>query len=147
MQRAVTPAASVREAIESLVSVSFDSCEDEPDWVRLYFEFCLQATRDGFARDIVATSLNECRGIVASMLKAGQSGEIRSDLDTRAAAVLLIGLFDGLSLHWAIEKDAIAFKTLARTTADLIERFVTHSIPVAQTNSRPRRKSGARRSQ
>ena len=82
MQRAAAPATSVRQAIEGLVKVSFDFCEDEPDWVRLYFEFCLQATREGFAREIVAASLNECRQIVAGMLKAGQRGEIRSDLDT-----------------------------------------------------------------
>ena len=47
MQRAVAPATTVREAIEGLVKVSFDFCQDEPDWVRFYFGFCLQATWRG----------------------------------------------------------------------------------------------------
>jgi len=125
MQQAVAPATSVREAIERLVTASFEFCQDDPDWVRLYFEFCMQATRDRFARKIVADALEECRRLVAGMLQAAPKTIVRADLDIDAAAVLLTSLFDGISLHWAVDGRSTDLKMLAGPTADLIERFVS----------------------
>jgi len=126
MADAVKPASSRREAIERLVSVSFEFNESDPDWVRLYFEFCVQATRDGFAREIVAASLRECRHIIAGMLSIGREGGIvRPDLDADAAALLLVGVFDGIALHRAVDPEAVDLQRLAKPTADFIERFVS----------------------
>jgi AcrR family transcriptional regulator len=128
MEGAVAPTASLREAIEALVRVSFESNEADPDWVRLYFEFCLLAMRDPAARDIVAGSLADCRELVAGMLRGGQPEAIRSDLDADTASTLLIALFDGIELHKAIVVDTVDLKTVADASADLIERFVSAGI-------------------
>lgn len=140
MQGAVAPAASLREAIDRLVKVSFDFNEADPDWVRLYFEFCLQAMRDPAARKVVSRSLAECRELVAGMLKIGQPGAVRGDLDADAAATLLIALFDGIALHRAIAAEAVDLDRIATPTGDFITLFV------ASTNTRPghRRKGGSR---
>jgi AcrR family transcriptional regulator len=125
MTDAVIPASSRRDAIERLVGVGLQSNEADPDWVRIYFEFCMQAMREEFARNIVSASLRECRGIVAQMLKRGQeSGSVRADLDLAAAALLLIGLFDGIALHTTIDQDAAHAPAIAGTTADLIDKFI-----------------------
>jgi AcrR family transcriptional regulator len=125
MAGAVAPASSRRDAIERLVSVGLQFNEADPDWVRIYFEFCMQAMREEFARDIVSASLRECRGVVEEMLKHGQeSGGVRADLDVAAAALLLIGLFDGIALQTTIDPDAANAAGLAETTADFIDRFI-----------------------
>ena len=125
MASAVTPASSRRDAIERLVTVGLQFNEVDPDWVRVYFEFCIQAMREGFARDIVARSLSECREIVAEMLKGGQGHRVvRADVDTAAAAFLLIGIFDGIALQRAVDPDAASPSDLANTTADLIDKFI-----------------------
>jgi AcrR family transcriptional regulator len=141
MEEAVTPASSLREAVDRLVRVSFDFNEADRDWVRLYFEFCLQATRDPAAGDVVSRSLAECREMVAAMLKIGQPGVVRGDLDADAAATLLIALFDGIALHRAIAPGAVNLDDIARPGGDLIERFIA-----SNTNTRPRqnRKGGSR---
>jgi AcrR family transcriptional regulator len=129
MASAVSPASSTRDAIERLVAVALGFDEGDPDWVRVYFEFCIQAMRDGFARDITARSLNECRMIVAEMLKDGQErGVVRADLDAAAATFLLIGIFDGVALHRAIDPDAANPSALADSTADLIEKFIQKEV-------------------
>ena len=133
MQEAVTPASSLREAVDRLVKVSFDFNEADPDWVRLYFEFCLQAMRDPAAREVVSRSLTECRDVVAGMLKIGQPGAVRGDLDADAAATLLIALFDGIALHRAIAAEAVDLDEIAGPSGDLIELFVA-----SNTNARPR---------
>jgi len=133
MQEAVTPASSLREAVDRLVKVSFDFNEADPDWVRLYFEFCLQAMRDPAAREVVSRSLTECRDVVAGMLKIGQPGAVRGDLDADAAATLLIALFDGIALHRAIAAEAVDLDDIAGPSGDLIERFVA-----SNTSARPR---------
>jgi hypothetical protein len=85
----------------------------------------MQAMREEFARDIVSASLRECRGVVEEMLKHGQeSGGVRADLDVAAAALLLIGLFDGIALQTTIDPDAANAAGLAETTADFIDRFI-----------------------
>ncbi len=125
MASAVTPASSRRDAIERLVTVGLQFNEVDPDWVRTYFEFCIQAMREGFARDIVARSLNECRAVVAEMLEGGQEGgAVRADLDIAAAACLLIGVFDGIALQRAVDPDAVNLLELANSTADLIDKFI-----------------------
>ncbi|MEX0684222.1 MAG: TetR/AcrR family transcriptional regulator [Dehalococcoidia bacterium] len=140
MQGAVTPASSLREAVDRLVKASFETNEADPDGVRLYFEFCLQAMRDPAARDVVARSLAECREMVAGMLKIGQPGAVRGDLDTDAAATLLIALFDGIALHRAIAAEAVDLRVIARPSGDLIERFVANG----DTSPRQSRKGGSR---
>jgi len=125
MASAVSPASSRRDAIERLVTVALEFNEADPDWVRMYFEFCIQAMREGFARDIVARSLSECRAIVAEMLKGGQERRVvRADVATAAAAFLLIGIFDGIALQRAIDPDAASPSELADITADLIDKFI-----------------------
>jgi len=123
---AVGTAGTRREAIERLVSSGFEFSATDPDWVRLYFEFCLQAMRDGLACDVVAASLGQCREIIAGMLKSGQEGRaVHRDLDVDAAALLLIGLFDGIFLQRGVDPEAVDLKRLAGPTADLIERFIS----------------------
>lgn len=141
MEGAVAPASSLREAIEALVQVSFDSTEGDPDWVRLYFEFCLLAMRDPAAQGTVAGSLAECRKLIAVMLRAGQPRAVRGDLDTDAAATLLIALFDGIALHRTIAPDAVDLNSVADPSAELIERFVSAG---ARSRPKPRRKGGSR---
>ncbi len=126
MSEAVRPASSPQEAIERLVSASLEFERDDPDWTRLYFEFCAQATRDPFARRIVSNSLKDCRELVAGMLRIGaEGGSVRPELDVDAAALILVGLFDGIALHCTIDSDARGDAgNLAAVTADLIQRFV-----------------------
>lgn len=125
MVSAVAPASSRREAIERLATVSLQFNDADPQWVRLYFEFCIQAMREGFARDIVAGSMKECREIVAEMLTSGQhSHAVRADLDATVAAFLLIGLFDGIALQTAVDPGAADPSRLVKPAADLIERFI-----------------------
>jgi len=141
MADAVAPAGTRREAIERLVSTSFEFNATDPVWVRLYFEFCLQAMRDGSARDVVAASLRQCREIIAGMLKSGQErGAVYPDLDIDAAALLLIGLFDGIFLQRGVDPKSVDLKRLARPTADLIERFIRadgdHDAPTGRAHGR-----------
>lgn len=136
MQAAVTPASSLREAIDRLVAASFVTTEADADGVRLYFEFCLQATRDPAAQEVVAKSLAECRNVVAGMLKIAQPAAVRGDLDADAAATLLVSLFDGIALHRAISPDAVGLDDLIGPSGDLIERFVTDGQPGRERDSR-----------
>ncbi len=126
MAGAVGPASSAREAIERLVAVSFDTFIDDPQWTPLFMEFCLQATREAFARGIVARSMRDCRELFGAILRIGQAGGIvRSDLDVEAAATLLIAVFDGTALQWLIDPEGVDMDRLQQPMADLIERFVT----------------------
>ena len=125
MAGAVGPASSFREAIERLVAGGVQIYETDPEWIPLFIEFWAQATREAFAREIVAGSLRQCRELIGGMLRVGQSGGVvRPDLDVEAAATLLMGAFDGTAFQWAVDPEAVDLHKLERPMADLIERFV-----------------------
>lgn len=118
-------ATSLREAVEYLARTGVQSYKDDPEWMRLYMEFWLQATRDPSARDAVARSMRECRELVAGMLRAGQrAGAVRSDLDADAAAAILSGVFDGAILQAAVDPEAVNLGALVPLLVELIERFI-----------------------
>ena len=49
--------------------------------------------------------------------------------------MLLISLFDGIALHWAVDPEATEFSALAGPTADLLGRFaaeLSSSSPITK---------------
>ena len=125
MAGAVGPASSLRETIEGLVAVSFDTFQSDPRWAPLFMEFWVQALRDAYARDIVAGSLRQCRDLLGGMLRIGQDGGVvRSDLDIEAAATLLVGVLDGVVLQWTVDPEGVDITRLHGPTVDLIQRFI-----------------------
>jgi hypothetical protein len=125
MSGAVSSATTFREAIQRIVAGTNDLCESDPAWLPMFIEFWAQATRDEHARKIVAGSLQECRGLVAEMLAVGQRGGlVRADLDIEAAAVILMGTFDGAAFQYAIDPEAVNLRRLEGPLAELVERFV-----------------------
>jgi len=125
MSGAVGSATTFRGAVERIVAGTSDLSESDPAWLPMFIEFWAQATRDDHARKIVAGSLRECRDLVAAMLGIGQAaGLVRADLDVEAAAVVLMGTFDGAAFQWAIDPEEINLRRLQGPLVDLVERFV-----------------------
>lgn len=125
MADAVGASGSLRDAVEALAGIGVQSLKDDPDWLRLYMEFWLQASRDPVARKVVARSMSQCRGLVAEMLRVGQaSGLVRKNLDADAAAAILNGLFDGVALQSQIDPGAVELEKLTQPIADLIQLYI-----------------------
>lgn len=125
MAGAVGPADSFRDAIERLVAGGIQTYETDAEWIPMFIEFWAQATREEYARKIVAGSLRECRELIGGMLSIGQSGGlVRADLDVKAAATLLMAAFDGTAFQWAVDPEAVDLHKLQRPMADLIDRFI-----------------------
>ena len=125
MSGAVGSASTFREAVERIVGATSDLSASDPAWLPMFIEFWAQATRDEHTRKIVAGTLRECRELVAGMLGIGQAaGLVRADLDVEAAAVILMGTFDGAAFQWAIDPETVNLRRLEGPLADLVERFV-----------------------
>jgi len=125
MAGAVGSASSFRDAVERLVAGGMQTYETDAEWIPMFIEFWAQATHEEYARKVVAGSLRECRGLVAGMLGIGQAGGlVRADLDVEAAAVILMGTFDGAAFQWAIDREAVDLQRLEKPMADLIDRFI-----------------------
>jgi AcrR family transcriptional regulator len=118
-------ASSVREAIEHFVAFQADHLRRDPEFRSLSMELWAQAAREPWAQAACAASFRTFRDLLARLLTIAQeAGVARGDLDIESAAVLLEALFAGLQVQWAVDPDAVDFDRVARTWADLIERFV-----------------------
>ena len=125
MAGAVGSASSFRDAVERLVAGGIQIYETDAEWIPMFIEFWAQATREAYARKVVAGSLRECRELISAMLSIGQRGGlVRDDLDVEAAATLLMGTFDGTAFQWAVDPEAVNLHRLQRPMADLIDRFI-----------------------
>lgn len=139
MTVAVGSGRSLRDAVQGLARVGIQTLVEDPNWIRLYMEFWLQARRDPFARDIVVRSMAQCRELIARMLRMGQDGGmVRSDLDPDAAAAILSGVFDGVALQAEIDPDAVNLDRMIEPIADLIQRFI--ESPTESSRPETRRK-------
>ena len=118
-------ASSFREAIELMVGAWLSHRREEAGEPQLSTELWAQASREPWAREVVARFHAEVRAAIVAVLRGGQkAGFIRADLDAEATAAILVGLFDGLYLEWIFEPD-IDHERLKAPLCDLIGRFIS----------------------
>ncbi len=121
----VGPAGSLRAVIERFVGLLIEDMQAHLDSKGLPFEILAQATREEWARGPFEAFHRKAHDLVAEALRSGQrAGSVRSDLDVRAAAWLLLAVSEGLCTFKAIDPEVFDPEALAETWADLIERFV-----------------------
>jgi AcrR family transcriptional regulator len=125
LTEAMSGATSVHDAFQRLAAAGIRSFTTEPDWMPVSMEFWAQATRQRFAREVMAESVRHCRELVADMLRLGKSrGTVRNDLDAERIAIILIGMFEGIAFQWAIDPEAVDLESLVEPMAAAIERIV-----------------------
>jgi AcrR family transcriptional regulator len=118
------PAASFREALQHFVAHMIGHLQQKHD-IALNMELWAQATREEWAREVIAEEFRTFRGLLERMLRIAQeAGVARRDLDVQASCVLVEALFAGTAVQWAVDPKAIDLKSLEKTWVDLLERFV-----------------------
>ena len=125
MTEVATHADSFAQLVRGVVRVWIDHYRSDPLFVPLSLETRLAATREPWARQIVADFYVQVRGLIAAMLKVGQeAGSVRADLDTDAAAAFLFGALDGACLQASIDPARVPLDGVEGPLVDLIERYV-----------------------
>jgi len=115
---------SVREIIEAVVAYQIEHLRSHLKG-DLSLEFWAEAAREEWVRDLVADFHRRARDGFATMLRLGQAtGAIRSDLNSEAAATLLLALFEGVSVLQMLDPDEFAAEQLSEEWASLIERLI-----------------------
>ena len=120
----IAPAASFREMVDGFVAFQIGHLQGEDHSGPFAMELWAQAAREEWTRTAAAEfHRGLCDGI-ARVLTAGQSaGVVRSDLDARGAALLLVAIFEGVGTLRAIDPERVDLERLKQPWADLIERF------------------------
>jgi AcrR family transcriptional regulator len=91
--------AAMDQLLETLRAVDRDS-----PGVRLMAEVFLASTREPELGQYVAQLREEFRSVIAERIDQAKAlQQVDASVDTRAAAVLVVALFDGLLLHVAID--------------------------------------------
>ncbi len=125
MTGAVAAASSFREVIDRFVAIWIEHFTSDPDFAPLSLEFRVQATREPWARDVLAGFHRQVRSLIAGVLRIAQAAGIaRTDLDVERAATMLFGLLDGICLEWAVDPDGVDLQKLQPPVIDLIEGFI-----------------------
>jgi TetR/AcrR family acrAB operon transcriptional repressor len=119
------PAASAREAIEHFVAYMIDHLRKDHDSRGLGMELWAQATREAWAREIGVAAMRVFRDLLSRLLVIAQeAGVARRDLDIESAVLLIEATFVGLEVQWTLEPNLGDLDRIAKTWADLLERFV-----------------------
>ncbi len=115
---------SLPRAIRDAIQASFTSHHADPDWTPMFMEIWVQATRDDFARSIVAEAFRSCRGTVAQILRSGQGlGFVRPEVDVDAVALLYLAMVDGIRIQAQIDAQ-IDVSRAKESMADMLVGFI-----------------------
>jgi AcrR family transcriptional regulator len=118
-------ARSFADLVRGVVRVWIDHYRSDPLFVPLSLESRLAATREPWAREIVAEFWAQLRALITGLLGIGKdAGFVRSDLDVEMAATLLFGVLDGACLQSAIDPARVSIDAVEAPLVDLIERYV-----------------------
>jgi AcrR family transcriptional regulator len=119
------PAASAREAIEHFVTFMIEHLRKDPPARGLAMELWAQGSREQWAREVCIASFRVFRDLLGRLLGIAQeAGIARRDIDVESTAILIEAMFAGMEVQWALEPDLGGEDRLARTWADLLERFI-----------------------
>jgi len=118
------PTVSAMAKLEGAAEVAFESLiGKDREASEMNMEFNLAAMRMRPVQRRQDTRYRTVHSFILEYVKEGiQSGEFRSDLDPDKVATVLVGVIDGLSLHWAttsldFDWDSIR-KTLTRVVSE-----------------------------
>jgi AcrR family transcriptional regulator len=125
MAAAAKDARSFADLVRRVVRVWIGHYRSDPLFVPLSLESRLAATREAWAREIVADFYAQLRGLIAGLLTVGQeTGFVRSDLEPERAAALLFGVLDGVCLQAAIDPARVPLEDLEAALTELVERYL-----------------------
>lgn len=140
------PSSSTPETSDTLQQFWLDRVQSDSQSGRLFAEFCAQATREEWARDVVGEALHRLRAAIEGSLRRGQeAGTVRSDMSIEAAATLLLATYQGLCLLQYIGPEPRDLQGLAKPWVELIGRFIAADggIPSGHRSGRGERRRPA----
>ena len=120
------PHLPLRESILRIIETSWATCRTDPIWSPLFMEFWALAGRNEWGREAVAALFDHCSAALGQFLSgAKRAGLIRSDLDVRRAARLMLAVNDGLVLQWQTQPDKVDPEEFLGPMADMITAYLT----------------------
>jgi AcrR family transcriptional regulator len=120
------PGLPLRESIVRIIEASWATCRTDPIWSPLFMEFWALASRNEWGREAVATLFDHCSAALGRFLSgAKRAGLVRSDLDVRRAARLMLAVNDGLVLQWQTQPDKVDPEEFVGPMADMITAYLT----------------------
>ena len=125
MVTAVGRATSFRGLVHGFVAVWIDHYRHDPLFMPLSLEYRVQATREDWARELVAAFYAQVRALIGGVLRLGQeTGFVRQDLDVMVAATFIFGALDGACLQAAIDPTQARIDGVEERLTDMVERYV-----------------------
>jgi AcrR family transcriptional regulator len=110
--------------LDRLVAMGEQTSRDYESMSRLMpiaLEFYAVALRQRKVRKHLAAMYDEILAIVVPLIEEGiRNGELDDDVDPRQAATLLLGIYEGLGLVWAISPKTVDWKTLGSQAAHML---------------------------
>ena len=126
MAESITPGASVAESVHAMLSAGWTFLTADPGWAGIQMEFWVHATRERWAQEAMAESLQQCQSFLSNAIADAQkTGRITSELDPEVAARLMLALNDGIMVQWRIQPDDVDPLELVSPMADMIVRYLT----------------------
>lgn len=120
------PGLPLRESIVRIIEASWATCRTDPIWSPLFMEFWALAGRNEWGREAVAALFDHCSAALARFLTgARRAGLVRSDLDVRRAARLMLAVNDGLILQWQTQPEKVDPEEYLGPMADMITGYLT----------------------
>ena len=128
MVAVVARAKSFRDLIRGFVAVWIGHYRDDPLFMPLSLEYRVQATREPWARELVAAFYAQVRALIGGVLRLGQeTAFVRRDLDVDVAARFIFGALDGACLQATIDPDNVGIDGVEDRLTDMISRYVVAS--------------------
>ena len=120
------PDLPLRESILRIIEASWATCRADPIWSPLFMEFWALAGRNEWGREAVAALFDHCSAALGRFLSgAKRAGLVRSNLDVRRAARLMLAVNDGLVLQWQTQPDKVDPQEFLGPMADMITGYLT----------------------
>jgi AcrR family transcriptional regulator len=125
MVAAIASAKSFRDLVRGFIEIWIGHYREDPLFMPLSLEYRVQATREPWARELVAVFYAQVRALIGGVLRLGQeTGFVRRDLDVAGAATFIFAAVDGACLQAALDPELVEIEGVEERLTDMISRYV-----------------------
>ena len=120
MQKSTNP----KQKLEIFIDVSFDVVRNTKEYYQVNMDFWTQINQKEEVRNVIASHYAKFRESAAQIIREGVQAKAFRNIDPIETAVIILGMFDGMSLQWLFDEKVGDFERLKKSAKEVVFNYI-----------------------